>query len=108
MLVMMTATWCGWCKKLEADTLDDPWVRHFLAGFVLVKAFQDKDVDQKYGCGYPTLVFTDDAGELAHKTAGYKLPMPFAAECARAFKKLALAPRPELKTLLDKKLVTAD
>ena len=65
MLVMMTATWCGPCKLLEKETLSDPWVRHFLSGFVVVKAYEDKDVEEKYGLnGYPTLVFTDPAASL--------------------------------------------
>src|SRR5207253_280925 len=83
--VMMTATWCGWCKVLEKETLSDPWVRHFLSGFVLVKAYEDRAVEQKYGLsGYPTLVFTDSAGKSVHKTVGHQAQLPFSRECARA------------------------
>jgi thiol-disulfide isomerase/thioredoxin len=106
LLVMMTATWCGPCKMLEKETLNDPWIRHFLSGFVVVKAYEDKDVENKYGLsGYPTLVFTDSGGKEVHKLVGYKARLPFAAECARAYQKLGLKPPAELQTLIDKKVV---
>jgi thiol-disulfide isomerase/thioredoxin len=109
LMVMMTATWCGPCKKLEKETLSDAWTRHFLSQFVLVKAYEDKDVEKTYGLtGYPTLVFTDSTGKAAHKTVGYQQVLPFAAECARAYRKLALKPPADLQTLIEKKVVAAD
>lgn len=106
LLVMMTANWCDFCKKLEKETLNDPWIRHFLSGFVLVKAYEDKDVEKTYGqAGYPTLVFTDPGGNLAYKTVGYKPTLPFAAECAKAYQKLNLKLPPELQTLIEKKVI---
>src|SRR5262249_42486395 len=60
LMILMTATWCGPCKLLEKETLDDPWVRYFLSDFVVVKSCEDKDVENAYGLTtYPTLVFTD-------------------------------------------------
>ncbi|HZU34521.1 MAG TPA: thioredoxin family protein [Gemmataceae bacterium] len=92
MLVMMTATWCGWCKKLEHDTLRDAWVRSFLSGFVLVKAFEDKDVEKRYGCsGYPTLVFTDSDGKLIHKVVGYEEWLSFSTDVCRGVTPAQLA-----------------
>ena len=108
-LVMETATWCGWCKKLEADTLDDPWVRHTLSDYVLVKAFEDKEVEGKYGCdGYPTLVFTDSAGKMAHKVTGYMQTTPFLEQCALADQKLGVVLPQELTTLAEKKIISID
>jgi thioredoxin-related protein len=105
-LIMETATWCGWCKKLEKETLDDPWVRYALSGYVLVQAFEDKEVEDKYGCeGYPTLVFTDNAGKLAHKFSGYREIAPFLGQVAAADKKLDLSLPEELQTLVEKKII---
>jgi thioredoxin-related protein len=108
-LIMETATWCGWCKKLEADTLDDPWVRHSLSDYVLVQAFEDKEVEGKYGCdGYPTLVFTDSTGKMAHKSVGYMPVLSFLEQVARADQKLGRALPEELQTLADKKIIMLD
>jgi thiol-disulfide isomerase/thioredoxin len=105
-MVMMTATWCGPCKALEKETLNNPWTRHFLSGFVIVKAYEDKEVETKYGLnGYPTLVFTDSNGKEAFRSVGYRATMPFAAECAQAFQKLDQKLPPELQTLVDRKVL---
>ena len=105
-LVMETATWCGWCKKLEADTLDDPWVRYALSDYVVVKAFEDKEVEGKYGCGgYPTLVFTDSTGKKMHQSVGYMPVAPFLEQVARADRKLGVALPAELQALADKKII---
>jgi thiol:disulfide interchange protein len=102
----MTATWCGPCKALEKETLNNPWTRHFLSGFVIVKAYEDKEVETKYGLnGYPTLVFTDSNGKEAFRSVGYRATMPFAAECAQAFQKLDQKLPPELQTLVDRKVL---
>jgi thioredoxin family protein len=108
-LIMETATWCGWCKKLEADTLDDPWVCYALSDYVLVKAFEDKEVEGKYGCGgYPTLVYTDSAGKMVHKSVGYMTVLPFLEQIARADQKGGRTLPAELQTLADKKIITLD
>lgn len=106
-MVMMTATWCGPCKLLEKETLNNPWVKHFLSGVVLVQAFEDKEVEAKYGLnGYPTLVFVDSSGKEVHRTAGYKQSIPFLAECVKAFNKLSLKLPDDLQLLVDKKVVS--
>jgi thiol-disulfide isomerase/thioredoxin len=109
LLVMMTATWCGPCKMLEDETLNDPWIRHFLSSFVLVKAYEDKDVEQKYGQnGYPTLVFADSSGETAHKCVGYMPAFRFAGECAKAYKAISQEPPLELRKLIAKEIITLE
>jgi thiol-disulfide isomerase/thioredoxin len=106
LLVMMTATWCGPCKMLEEQTLSDAWVRQFLGQFVVVKAYEDKEVEGKYGLnGYPTLVFADSDGKAAYKSVGFKTTLPFCAECAQAIDALKLTMPPELETLIDMKVV---
>jgi len=110
-MLMLTATWCGWCKKLEADTLEDSWVKHFLANVVVVQAFEDKGADTKvheqFGAnGYPTLIFLDSTGKEMHRIVGYKQSVPFLSECVKAFKKLEMKLPPELQLLIDKKVVS--
>lgn len=108
-MVMMTATWCGPCKMLEKETLDDPWIRSFLSRFVIVKAYEDKDVEKTYGLdGYPTLVFTDSAGKEASRTVGYQPVLNFAGQIARAHEKLGQPLPAELKQLADKKVLPND
>jgi thiol-disulfide isomerase/thioredoxin len=109
LMVMMTATWCGPCKMLESETLADPWIRHFLAKFVVVKAYEDREVEQKYGLnGYPTLVFCDSSGEQAHKTVGHQPPHSFASQCAKAINGLDAEMPAELQALIDKKIIQVE
>ena len=106
-MVMMTATWCGPCKMLEKETLNDPWVRHFLSRFVIVKAYEDKDVEKTYGLnGYPTLVFTDSNGKESVRTVGHQPTLSFAGVCAKAYQKLEQPLPDELQVLVEKKVVT--
>jgi thiol-disulfide isomerase/thioredoxin len=106
MLIMMTATWCGWCKVLEKETLSDPWIRHFLAGFVVVKAYEDPAIEKRYGqSGYPTLVFTDPGGKAVHTIVGHKPRLTFASDCARACRRLDLQLPRALQTLIDRKVI---
>ena len=107
LMVMMTATWCGPCKALEKDTLNDPWIRHFLSSFVIVKAYEDKDVEKTYGLnGYPTLVFTDSAGKEAHRTVGNQPVLSFATVCAKAHAKLGQKLPGELQRLVQEKVIS--
>jgi hypothetical protein len=106
LFVMMTATWCQPCSMLEAETLNNPWIRHFLSPFVMVKAYEDKEVEKKYGqMGYPTLAFCDDSGKLAFQCVGYEPPFQFAAECAKALKAVELELPADLQALIDKEIV---
>jgi thiol-disulfide isomerase/thioredoxin len=109
LMVMMTATWCGPCKLLEQETLADPWIRHFLASFVVVKAYEDRDVEKTHGLqGYPTLVFCDSSGKQVHKTVGYQPAFAFASQCAKAYKGLNTELPAELQLLIEKKIVAVE
>lgn len=107
MLVMLTATWCGPCKLLEDQTLNDPWIRHFLSPFVMVKAYEDRDVEKRLGAGsgYPTLVFTDSTGKVMHNSIGHMPPHLFVVHYARALKAASLPLPPEIETLIEKKVI---
>lgn len=98
LFVMMTATWCGPCKFLESKTLPDDLVLKGLKDFVWVQAFEDKNVEAKYGCnGYPTLAFVDPSNDkVLYKTAGYQAAGPFL--------KVVIAARQEAGLKLDERL----
>jgi thiol-disulfide isomerase/thioredoxin len=109
LMVMMTATWCGPCKMLERESLSNPWIRHFLAPFVVVQAYEVQEINEKYDCGgYPTLAFCDSAGEMKHKHVGYIPTINFAAECAKAIQGVELDLPAELQELIDKEVVELD
>ncbi len=74
MFIMLTATWCGPCKLLEAQTLTNHAVLEGLKEFVWVKAYEDKALDEKFEqTGYPTLVFFNpETDQPIYKTAGYQ------------------------------------
>ena len=100
----MTATWCGPCKFLEAKTLSDPRVQQFLKDFVVVQAYEDKEVEKLYNGGsYPTLVFTDKAGKEKHRTLGYQPVGVFSGNILKACQELGVTVDPDLKTLEEKK-----
>ena len=96
LLVMMTATWCGPCQLLEKQTLNDAWIRHFLSSFVVVKAYEDREVEQKYGLrGYPTLVFIDSSGKSVHTCVGYMPAFTLPVTARRHFKRPRSICRPK-------------
>jgi thiol-disulfide isomerase/thioredoxin len=108
LFVMMTATWCGPCKVLEEKTLPDPWVRHFMSDFVMVKAYEDREVERAYGMqGYPTLVFVGPDGRVAHKFAGYVPTLPFAGHLALALDGMGVEKPEALKKLVAAGVVKA-
>lgn len=106
MMIMMTATWCGPCKALEANTLSDPWVQQFLKEFVVVKAYEDKAVEKQYGLnGYPTLIFTDKNGKEFHRTVGSQPTGAFSGQVLKACQELGIPADPDLKALAEKKVI---
>jgi thiol-disulfide isomerase/thioredoxin len=106
LLIMMTATWCGPCQLLEQQTLNDAWIRHFLSSFVVVKAYEDREVEKQYGLrGYPTLVFTDSTGKAVHTCVGYMPTFSFAAHCAQALQGVSTELPPEIETLIEKGVI---
>jgi thiol:disulfide interchange protein len=79
-LVMLdfTTSWCGWCKKLNADTFSQAKVQQFLldkAISIKVDGDKEQDLVKKYSVrGYPTLVFVDADGKEVGRIVGYRPP----------------------------------
>jgi thioredoxin-related protein len=89
LFVDFTTTWCGWCKKMEAETFSDTAVAHYInRNFVAVKVWADQDsmldidgykVSQKdlasgefQVTGYPTFWFVNTKKEKLGPLAGYQ------------------------------------
>ncbi len=66
--------WCGWCKKLDADTYSDKTINALSDKFVCVKINADKNREltrQFKVTGYPTIVFLKANGDVAEVRPGY-------------------------------------
>jgi thiol:disulfide interchange protein len=75
--------WCAWCKRLDADTYADKQVIAAAGDFVAVKINADVEraLAAKYKVtGFPTILFTDAAGNEIHRVVGYRPPQGFLAE----------------------------
>lgn len=89
--------WCGWCKKLDADTYSSPKVSSLAEKFVCVKINAERDTRSaaKYQVtGYPTILFLDGSGKVLQRIPGYQPPDQFAAAMKNV---LLLMPQPEPK-----------
>jgi uncharacterized protein YyaL (SSP411 family) len=74
--MFVTATWCGWCKRLAEDGFNDPEVRKLLEKLVCVIVDGDTETDAKSKLtateGYPTVVFVTPEGSELARSVGYK------------------------------------
>jgi len=79
--------WCGWCKKLDADTYVDKQVISASGDFVSLKLNADVEraVAVRYNItGFPTILFIDSAGSEIHRVVGYRPPQAFLSEMKTA------------------------
>ena len=101
LLVDLTASWCGWCKKMEKETFADSSVINTInANYIPVKIWGDSDklldikgykISEKdlatsvFGVqGYPTFyVICADGEKLLNKVIGYRPTDAFKAEISR-------------------------
>jgi thiol-disulfide isomerase/thioredoxin len=81
-MLYFATTWCGYCRKLESETLPSPEVGRHMAGYYNVEYGADAGVGKtlaaRYGVrGFPTLVRIDAAGERLAIYEGFDLPADF-------------------------------
>ena len=73
-LLLFTASWCGWCRRLKTESLASGDVRAALAGFALEEIDVDvrPEVAARYHVrGIPALVVLERDGSVARRTDGY-------------------------------------
>ncbi|MEP0767598.1 MAG: thioredoxin fold domain-containing protein [Fimbriimonadia bacterium] len=88
LMVDFYTDWCGWCKRLDADTYPAPAVVALSKRMVNIKIDAEKgegvDLAKKYDIhGYPTILFLDGSGKVVGRIGGYMPAEPFAAEVTR-------------------------
>jgi len=74
------AEWCGWCGKMERETLSDEGVAERLGGFALLRLDVDEqgELTELYGVsGLPTTMALTSAGEVLAWRPGYMSPETF-------------------------------
>ena len=83
--------WCGWCRRLDQNTLSDSKVQQALEAFVSVRLNAEKDgrdAAERFNVdGYPTILFLDAKGGEVGRIPGYLEPGPFLAELEDIIKK---------------------
>ncbi len=73
MMMDTMASWCGACKRLDADVWSRPDVAEVAKSFVPVKVDGDKypDVPKQYGVsGFPTTLFLSPEGKELSRVRG--------------------------------------
>lgn len=79
----ISASWCGYCKRMKANVFTDAEVAKFYnSSFINVSVDGDKgdgvELAKKYGVkGYPTFVFLNPDGSLAYQISGYQNQQKF-------------------------------
>jgi thioredoxin 1 len=78
--VDVSTSWCGYCKKMKANTYTDPAVISLVNSKFVSKSIDAEKgegiaIARKYGVtGYPTLLIVNAKGELVKGQAGYLKP----------------------------------
>ena len=80
-LVVFHADWCGWCKRLEQNTLSDPSVKNMMKHYVYIRVNTDRDraTANKFNARQlPSYVITNSRDAKLKSGSGYKDANEFA------------------------------
>ncbi len=74
-MLFVTTTWCGWCKKLAAESFHDNEIREMLSKHfvcVIVDGDTEQSTTAKFGVrGYPHVIFVQPDGKKLGECRGY-------------------------------------
>jgi thiol-disulfide isomerase/thioredoxin len=85
-VIQFGATWCGWCRKLESETLKDPLVLAMASKFAWVHADVDEqpELASRFGArALPHAVIVDGDGRVLAEAKGFSDPKGYVAFLVR-------------------------
>jgi thiol:disulfide interchange protein len=87
-ILYFCADWCGYCTKMNRETLSDPAVQRRIAEFPATLYDSGTPVGRavanRYGIdAYPTMVLIDASGQEVDQIIGARPPAEFLAKLAR-------------------------
>jgi thiol:disulfide interchange protein len=93
-VLVLYADWCGFCKKLFGETLQDPRVKSFNDRFVWIKVNSDSEAKLKelYAQkGFPLIVILNLEGQPLDRMDGFKDAAAFREELVKTLRPLRIS-----------------